>query len=182
MDFNNFKVQEIVCCLNLFCDRRSPTEFPMAFSEDRILQLMEMIKGWGWQGDSASTMKRARAPNFLPSTFNSELLFAAKREYLIYFLQKKEGLLQDELMSPLLYIERILIEMITSKLSRKKHHLALLSTLQIIPFASVECKGNWGVIDLFIVVVIGVAQFGLSTFQTHDRIQLPTPLWLGGTM
>ena len=64
--------------------------------------------------------------------------------------------------------------MITSKLSRKKHYLALLNTLQIVPFASVECKGNWGVIDLFIVVVIGVAQFGLSTFQTHDRIQLPT--------
>ena len=73
MDFNNFKFQEIVCCLNLFCYRRSPAEFPMAFSEDRILQLMEMVKGWGWQGDSAPTMKRATAPNLLPSTVSSYL-------------------------------------------------------------------------------------------------------------
>lgn len=117
------------------------------------------------------------------SSLNSELLFAAKREHLVYFLQNKEGLLQDELMSPLLYIEKILREMITSKLSGKKHHLALLSTLQIVPFASVECKGNFGeFINLFTVVVIGVAQFRLSTFQTHNRIELPTPLWLGGTM
>lgn len=102
---------------------------------------------------------------------------------MVYFLQNKEGLLQDELMSPLLYIEKILREMITSKLSGKKHHLALLSTLQIVPFASVECKGNFGeFINLFTVVVIGVAQFRLSTFQTHNRIELPTPLWLGGTM
>ena len=35
---------------------------------------------------------------------------------------------------------------------------------------------------MFTVVVIGVAQFRLFAFQTHDRIELPTPLWLGGTM
>ena len=96
MDFNNFESQEVLCGLNLFCYRRSPAEFPMAFSENGVLQLVEMGKGWGWLGDSAPMMKRARGPNLLPVTVSSYLpcFCAAKREHLINSLQNKEGLLQ----------------------------------------------------------------------------------------
>lgn len=58
--------------------------------------------------------------------------------------------------------------MITSKWSGKKHHLALLSALQIVPFGSIECKGNFGeFIDLFTVVVIELLLNSGSSLSRH---------------